>query len=166
MTYNGQRFDCRIEISLSILRRPTTCMQDLPERDEAIQCVMHAAGGYQWPRQIGAHFPVDANDLSRTGPPGKSVKGGSPQFDRPSRSIANREAGLTEGVHPFGEIMEILTVPIPLQALVERFADSAFPESFADPQATGRRWCRPLSSSSPLIHPWRASSLRYRPSTA
>jgi hypothetical protein len=52
--------------------------------------------------------------------------------------------------------MEILTVPIPLQALVERFADIAFPESFADPQAAGRRVVPPAlivkSADPPMAH--------------
>ena len=100
---------------------------------------MQAAGRNERPRQVGAHFPVDANDLSRSGPAGKSLKRDPPQLDRPSGSITNEEGGLAEGVHPFGEVMEILTVPIPLQTLVDRFVDIAFLERFADPQTASRR---------------------------
>ena len=100
---------------------------------------MQAAGGNEGPRQISTHFPVDANDLSRSGPAGKPVKRSTPQFDRPSGSVANEEGGPAESVHPFGEIVEILTVPIPLEVLVERLGDIALPERFADPQAAGRR---------------------------
>ena len=38
-------------------------------------------------------------------------------------------------MHPFRQIMEVLTIPIPLQTLVERFGLFALLELFADPSA-------------------------------
>jgi hypothetical protein len=46
---------------------------------------------------------------------------------------------LTKGMHPFGEIMEILTVPIPLQPFVDRFIGTALPKRLTDPETT-QRW--------------------------
>src|SRR5262245_15575942 len=107
-------------------------MQDLPKRDEAIQCVMQAAARNERPRQVGAHFPVDADDPSGCRSAGKSLKRDPAQVGGPSGSIANEEGGLAERVHPLGDVMEILTVPIPLQTFVERFVDVALFEWFPD----------------------------------
>jgi hypothetical protein len=61
---------------------------------------------------------------------------------------AGDKVRLTKGMHPFGEIMEILTVPIPFQPFVvpipfqpfvDRFIGSALSERLTDPETT-QRW--------------------------
>src|SRR2546423_6665717 len=44
--------------------------------------------------------------------------------------------GLIELVHPFGQIMEILPIPVPLDALSKRVCYSALIERLADAQAS------------------------------
>ena len=46
---------------------------------------------------------------------------------------------LIEGVHPFGQIMEVLAVPLPFQPLVQGLIRAAFRLLFADPQPTASR---------------------------
>jgi hypothetical protein len=46
-------------------------------------------------------------------------------------------------MYPLGEIVEVLTVAIPLQALVEWLASIAFFERFANPEAACRRMAAP-----------------------
>jgi hypothetical protein len=48
------------------------------------------------------------------------------------------EGHLTKGMHPLGEIVEILTVPVPLQLCVDDFIGTAFSESLADPETAQR----------------------------
>src|SRR2546423_1177878 len=52
------------------------------------------------------------------------------------RQIPRVPCGLIERVHPFGQIMEILPIPVPLDALVERSCCSALIERLADAQAS------------------------------
>ena len=42
-------------------------------------------------------------------------------------------------MHPFGEVMEILAIPVPLFVTVEGFAETAFQLRFANAQTTCRR---------------------------
>ena len=71
----------------------------------------------------------------------------NPIFSGAIATNANEEGGLAESVHPFGEIVKILTVPIPLQPFVERFICTPLFKRFADPQAAGR-W---MTASSLLV---------------
>ncbi len=49
--------------------------------------------------------------------------------------ILRDPADAIEGVHPLGQVMVVLPVPIPLQALVKGFAELAFIQLLTDPQA-------------------------------
>ena len=42
-------------------------------------------------------------------------------------------------MHPFRQIVEILTVAIPFQSLIDRFTRLSFLERLADPQAASGR---------------------------
>ena len=85
--------------------------------------------------EIGAHLPVKANDLARSGSANKASESGFCQINRPARvrGVACRKARLTERMDPLGQIMKVLTIAIPLQLLIYRFIDLAFPERLADP---------------------------------
>ena len=68
-----------------------------------------------------------------------------------------------EGVHPFGEVMIVLAVPVPFQTFVERVGRCSFVQFLADPEPP-LVGCFPSCSLRPLIHPVRRSSSRCRPS--
>ena len=53
--------------------------------------------------------------------------------------VAGDKGRLTKGMNPFGEIMEILTVPVPLPLLVDRFIGTTLSERLANPKAAQRR---------------------------
>src|SRR6516165_2412 len=110
-------------------------MLRLPKTDEAIQCVMQPHSRNEWSREIGTHLPIDSNDRAGVGPAGKASKCCLSQLDRPTRigSIAGDEGRLAECVHPLGQIMEVLAVPIPLQTFVKWFTGIALRQRFADP---------------------------------
>ena len=63
-------------------------------------------------------------------------------------------------MYPLGQIVEVLTIPIPLQALVKWFVSAAFLERLADPQTARSRMAAPIIVMSSLIHPQRTSSSR------
>ena len=72
---------------------------------------------------------------------------GACQFARPARigRLAFDEGRSTERVHPLGQIVEVLAVPIPLQTLVEWLGITALPESLADSQPARGRVAAPFS---------------------
>jgi hypothetical protein len=61
--------------------------------------------------------------------------------------VAQGNGGLAKGVYPFGQVVEVLTVPIPLQQFVERLICTPLFKGFADPQTAGR-W---MTASSLLV---------------
>src|SRR5438552_12953034 len=124
LTQGGQGFDRRAEVIRSDIGRyrryGTLCF---PEGNQAVQCVMHTHGRNQRPGEIGAHLPVEADGLARSGSTDKASKSGFSQLSRPAGipTNAGRKACLAERMDPLGQIMEVLAVPIPLQLLIYRF---------------------------------------------
>jgi hypothetical protein len=57
--------------------------------------------------------------------------------------VASHKAGLAERMHPLGQIMEVLAIPIPFQPFIQRFIGVAFLKRFADPQAARCRMMAP-----------------------
>ena len=59
------------------------------------------------------------------------------QFQRPAviTPVPGSPADLVEGLHPFGQIVEVLSVPVPFQLLVVRFAFPTLGQGLAYPQS-------------------------------
>src|SRR5271169_756913 len=88
---------------------------------------------------------MDTGNFARSRPADKPLEAGISQLNRPASvcRVVRDEARPAEGMHPFGQIMKILAIPIPFQPLVNRFTGSAFLERFADPETTcGRMLAR------------------------
>ena len=51
-------------------------------------------------------------------------------------TLARNVTGTVECVHPFCQIMKVLTILIPFQSIVSNFAGLAFIQLFANPQAS------------------------------
>jgi hypothetical protein len=102
---------------------------------------MQAHSGNERSRKIGAHLPVDTDDLAGFRPADKCPQSCFCQLARPADIfiVAGDKSRLTKGMDPFGEIVEILTVPVPLASLVDGFVGTTFPEELANPKAT-QRW--------------------------
>jgi hypothetical protein len=77
---------------------------------------MQAHGESKWPREIGAHLPVEANYIARCRPVGESLKSGPPQLKGlfSVRGMATDYGCAAKGMHPFRQVVEVLTIPIPL----------------------------------------------------
>src|SRR5437763_63322 len=122
----------------------------LAQRNQPIQCVVEPAGGNQRTGKIDAHLPVHAEDLAGCGAADKTSKCACRKLDRPSRCLAaNAWSGLAERMNPLGQIMEILAVPIPLQALLERLAGTALRLRLADPESA----CGRMPASGVFVKP-------------
>src|SRR5205823_3854363 len=52
--------------------------------------------------------------------------------------LPRRAGHLIEGVHPLGQVVEVLAVPVPLELLVERLVRAALRQLLADPQTALR----------------------------
>src|SRR5262252_9417159 len=92
-------------------------MLHFTKRDESIQGVMQSHRGNEWSREVSAHFPIDANRFAGSGPANKPFDRGEGQITCPLCVFmaTHDESRLTQGMHPFCEIVKILTVTIPLQ---------------------------------------------------
>ncbi len=77
---------------------------------------MLSHGESKWPGEIGAHFPVDANYIARCRPVGESLKSGRSEFKDlfSVRGMATDYGRSAKGMHPFRQVVKVLTVPIPL----------------------------------------------------
>jgi hypothetical protein len=95
--------------------------------------------------EISAHFPIDTDDVPRCSPLDEAVESGRSEFERLCnvRRIASHKGRPAEGVHPFGQIMKILTVAIPFQSLIDWLTKRAFLERLANPQAAFGRMLLP-----------------------
>ena len=82
----------------------------------------------------------------REGAIGESGMGRGCQFQRPDGidMVAGDPADAVEGVHPLGQVMEVLTVPVPFRPLVGGLTRLPFVQLLADPQPTGGRVPLPL----------------------
>ena len=111
-------------------------MLHFAKSDETIKSVMEPHSGNEWPREVCAHFPTDAVKLPGSEPARKGFKRGLRQFTCPLCAFlaAQEEGRSTQGVHPFGEIVKILTVPIPLQSFINDFIGTALFQRLADPE--------------------------------
>jgi hypothetical protein len=112
-----------------------------PKSDESIQRIMQSHGVRKTAGEISAHFPIDTDDVARCSPLDEAVASGRSEFEHLCnvRWIASHKGRPAEAVHPFGQIMKILTIAIPFQSLVDWFTNLAFLERLADPQtASGR----------------------------
>jgi hypothetical protein len=91
--------------------------------------------------EISAHFPIDADHIARCSPLDEAVESGGSEFARLCnvRRIASHKGRPAEGVHPFRQIMKILTAAIPFQSLIDWFTKRAFSERLANPQAASGR---------------------------
>jgi hypothetical protein len=112
-----------------------------PKSDESIQRIMQSHGVRKAAGEISAHFPIDADHIARCRPVDESVESGRSEFKRQCKvhRVANVKGRLAECMHPFRQIMKILTVAIPFQSVIDWFINLAFLERLADPQtASGR----------------------------
>ena len=63
--------------------------------------------------------------------------------------IARRARHLVEGVHPLGQVVEVLAVPVPLEPLVERLPGTSLRQRLADAQTAAGR----MGLALPLAQP-------------
>ena len=142
-------------------------MLHFAKSDETIKSIMQPHSGNEWPREVCAHFPTDAVKLSGSEPARKRFKRGLRQFTCPLCAFlaAHEEGRSTQGMHPFGEIVKILTVPIPLQPFINDLIGTALFRGLPILRPPNVGWRRPASSSRLLIQPLRSSSRRKRPRT-
>ena len=69
--------------------------------------------------------------------------------------LARRARRLVERVHPAGQVVEVLPVAVPFEALVERLAFAPLGQLLADAQAAAGRVLLALRVGEPLIQPVR-----------
>ena len=93
-------------------------------------------GRYERIGKVRTHFPVHALPAA----PGRSVNkmlmSGFGQFHGPGvvNRIAKGAGDPVKRVHPLGQIMEVLAVPVPFHTFVVRFGGAAFLELLTDSQ--------------------------------
>src|SRR2546423_1344639 len=116
------------------------------ERDETVQRVMQAGGRNERPRKIGAHLPIDPHDLAGSGCSREAIERRLRKLNGPARVcvVAGDQGGLAKRVKPLGQIMEILAIAIPLQALVEGLVWISLLARFSNPQPS-RGWMTPAA---------------------
>ena len=102
---------------------------------------MQPHGGNEWSREISAHLPVDTNDLTGFGSANECLESCFCQLTCPADifTVAGDEGRLTKSMNPFGEIMEVLTVSVPLLLLVDGFLGTTLPTRLTNPKAAQRR---------------------------
>jgi hypothetical protein len=145
-TQDGQSFDSRLKVGCpGNGRRVRNGVLRFSKGDEAVQRVMQPRGSNKRSREIGAHLPVDTGNLSGLQLPNKSSESRLSQLNRPLGivRVANDEGSLTESMDPLGEIVEILTIAVPFQTLIEWLANITFFERFSDPETTCGRMVLP-----------------------
>ena len=73
------------------------------------------------------------------------------EFPRPDIELrlSRRTRQLVERMHPFGQVVEVLAVAVPLQPLVEGLVGPALGEPFADPKPATGRMVLPLALAQP-----------------
>ena len=111
-------------------------MLHFAKSDETIKSIMQPHSGNEGPREVCAHFPKDADKLPGSEPSREGFKRGLRQFTCPLCAfvVAHEEGRPTQGVHPFGQIVKILTVPIPLQSFINDLIGTALFQRLADPE--------------------------------
>jgi hypothetical protein len=127
----------------------------LERGDVAVQGVVLPHRRHERTREIDAHFPHHATGASGLGDVAEGSGRGGGQLSRPrvQARIPRRPARLVEGVHPLCQVVEVLAVPVPLQALVERLLRSALGQRLADAQAAAGRVPLGLVASKPTDPP-------------
>lgn len=105
--------------------------------DEAVQGIMMAHGGDQRVGKVDAHFPVHPLRASGGGRVGEPFMDRFGQFPRPSVviGVAGGPAHLVQGVHPFGQVMEILAVPIPFGPIIKWLCSPPFGSLLSDAES-------------------------------
>ena len=113
---------------------------ELAQGHESVQRIMLSHAGHQRPAEIDAHLPDHARFRLILGLIHECPGRRDGEFAGPAviAGVVRRPRNLIEGVHPAGQIVEILPVTIPFPAFVIGFVRSPFRERLADPQATGR----------------------------
>ena len=118
------------------------------EGDEPVERVVLAHRRDERAREVDAHLPVHAHGAAGTGLVGERGNGGVRELDgvRVPRGVAGREGELGERVRPAREVVEVLAVAVPLEALVLRLGEwlveRAFAQRLADAKAArGRAKC-------------------------
>ena len=87
-------------------------------------------------REVDAHLPDHAlrpAGARRKGKPGVGLfckRHGPPVIER----IPGESAHLMKGVHPFGQVVIVLPVPVPFQTFIKWIGWQAFVQGLADPQ--------------------------------
>ena len=133
--------------------------------NEAVQRIVLPHGRDQRKGKVDAHFPKHPVPNPGRGEGDKPGLGRSSQFQGPAviTAVPGSPADLVEGLHPFGQIMEVLSVPVPFQLLVVRLAYPTLGQRLAYPQSPEGGVSRTFLFPRPLIQPVRASSGRCRP---
>ena len=105
--------------------------------DVAIQRVVLSHGRDQRPCQIDAHFPAHpAGAPCGRGQVGEGLECTAGELTRPGveAGLLCGPRDLVEGMHPLGQVVEVLAVAVPLQALVEGLAGTPLRQAFTDAQ--------------------------------
>ena len=111
-------------------------MLDLPKRDQRVQGVMQTYGGNERSRKIGAHLPSKTGNLARCRSADKGFERALCQLLRPRRvsAVAGHRGRPAERMHPFRQIVKILSVAIPLETAVESLVRAALLEPLTNPK--------------------------------
>ena len=96
---------------------------------------------YERACEIDAHLPVHTRGTVGGGQIGKRIVCCYCEFACPNIEfwIACRPAYLIERMHPLGQIMKILAIPFPFQALIKGLGFATFRKLLADAQSTAGR---------------------------
>eukprot|EP00963_Diacronema_lutheri_P001202 scaffold76_cov363-Pavlova_lutheri.AAC.14 len=108
-------------------------------RDEAIQWIGVTLRGDECPRKVRAHLPGQVSP-SRFSPSKLPVD----SFNELCRldgvfAVVGRCCQLCESVHPFGEVVEVLSVSFPFEFLIVRFLQLPLGQLLSYPQSSCRR---------------------------
>jgi hypothetical protein len=113
----------------------------LAEGDKPVKGVVLPHGGDERPAEVDAHFPGHPLAAAPGGKAGETGVSRLRQFQRPDVAgrLARDPAHAIEGVHPFGQVVVVLAIPLPLHPFVEGLSRPALVQFLADPQPADRR---------------------------
>jgi hypothetical protein len=85
--------------------------------------------------EVDTHLPNHALRAAERRTNAEAPNSGLGELPRPADVawVTGDSADARQGVHPFGQIVEVLPIPVPFELLVERLAGSALAQRLADP---------------------------------
>jgi hypothetical protein len=119
--------------------------------DVYVQRIMLAHEEDERTFQVDTHLPIYPSWAASWGNVGESMIRGLGEFPSPDieMRLSRRTRQLVKRMHPFGQIVEVLTIAVPLQPLVEGLVGAALGELFADPKPATGRMILPLALAQP-----------------